>query len=84
MARTRGTERYIVVEFEDRYGGWSITRGTGKDRFRFWTGVKRKRDVIPRARRIAKSELAELVVKARSGRIVDRISYGHDAKHRPG
>lgn len=77
----RGTERYIVVGPDKRFGpGWSVRRG----QHRYWTNVRLKKDAVLHGKTIARSERAELVIKDRRGRIVDRISYGRDAKHRPG
>lgn len=86
---TRGTDRYIVVHWEERYGGWSVTRGMANVGPRGWrrriaTGVRVKELAIAGATRIAKQEHLELLIKTKAGRIADRRSYGRDPKHRPG
>lgn len=75
----RGTDEYIVVQ-------WSVDRWFIMYRGLTWEadGYKRKYEATRIARRIARREKRELVVKTKAGRICDRRSYGRDAKHRPG
>jgi hypothetical protein len=46
--------------------------------------LDRKVDAVDTARRLARRDEAELIVKDQKGRIQSRDSHGHDSRRRPG
>jgi sporulation protein YlmC with PRC-barrel domain len=56
-------------------GGWKVVKEGEKQPV---TTGRRKEDVIPRARRQAKKEEAQLIIHKKDGKIQEERTYGHD------
>jgi len=71
-----------AVEVEPRPDGrWAVHRQGSRRASRL---LDRKVDAVDTARRLARRDEAELIVKDQKGRIQSRDSHGHDPRHRPG
>jgi Uncharacterized protein conserved in bacteria (DUF2188) len=80
MAKTSRTGP-PAVEVESRSDGrWAVQRQGSRRASRV---LDRKVDAVDTARRLARRDEAELIVKDQKGRIQSRDSHGHDSRRRP-